>query len=632
MVITLIVTAVVIIGILGYYFLKARQTAEISKAYGNWTFDTLSEEILQRLTDMTTVRIHNAYSDRLAKSLREKQKAVRQALDEVSYGIPKNIDYLQAVMQSSLSEILPTVEACKEVLDFDDWRYLIPNFQWELLLYKAEKEAPSRRTYFTWLFTKFEWDKEFMYYDPYLDREIMRRIVTLDRMQEALDYFMVEPLEYNDYMNLITRCIYNYKLGCGCIQQLRLTNVDGFNFGTSGSIRYLIEENFDAPYTLINSLWVQVNAGWIHLPFIDFGSQAEIARCIMQLSSWGNLASLTEKNAIKVNDAYDGARITAIRPPVGECWGCFVRKFSAASYTLEALLNHHGVKNWELIRDDIKWKMRGEQTTGFTGQQNTGKTSLMKAAMEEVRMVNIRVLEMSFELALRELYPWLNVFTIKPTEYVSETAAQDVLKKTDAYLSLVGEVATAIVAARMIQFCRVASAFTLFSYHAKTDQDYIIALATQLFQSGEYDSMEIATRDVLEVIKHNVHLDFVGGYRRIAFVSEIEKLDDIQPYPSVDELMKVYKDKYPKLSDDAIATLVNAEISREFYTRTTDRVKFTSRHTIEYNPKTNAYETRQGYTPATLKSILSHLSSAEKKEFIEWYSTNWGLNAKEAEA
>ena len=614
--ITLIVTGAVIVGVLLFYIIKAKQTVEYGGYKEVMTFDMMSEKVLNKLTDIVNMKISIAYNDRLAESLRAKQKAIRSALDEVPYGIPKNIEYLQAVMQSELTEMFPTIEDCREFLNLDEWEFLDPNFQWELLLYLANEQAPNKKKYFTWLFEKFGWDKEFMYEDLSINRTIKRRIVTLERMQEAFRELYTHEFSYDDYMRLYARLVYNYKLGIGVLQQLRQTDVDGFNFGTSGSIRYIIEENFDAPYTVANSLWVQVNAGWIHLPFIDFGSQEEIARCITQLSSWGNLPSLTEKNAIKVNDAYDGARITAIRPPVGECWGCFVRKFSASSYTLESLLNHHGVKNWELVRDDIKWKMRGEQTCGFTGGQNTGKTSLMKAAMAEVRMVNIRVLEMSFELALRELYPWMNVFSVKPTDYVSETAAQDVLKKSDAYLSLVGEVATATVASRMIQFCRVASAFTLFSYHSKTDYDYVVALATNLFQSGEYDNMEVAMRDVLSVIKHNVHLAFIDGVRRIEFISEIIKLDEIAPYP---ELVK--SETVPEAIDQ-LATL-----QREFYTRTTDRVTFTSRKAIVFNPRTNAYETKDTYTPETIKSILDKLNDEEKREFIDWYRTNWRLAA-----
>ena len=65
----------------------------------------------------------------------------------------------------------------------------------------------------------------------------------------------------------------------------------------------------------------------------------------------------------------------------------------------------------------------------------------MKAFIELCDLMNIRVLEMSFELALREIYPWMNIFTAKPTQHVGNSKIQDTFKKTDAYLSILGEIA-----------------------------------------------------------------------------------------------------------------------------------------------------------------------------------------------
>lgn len=605
-----VVLIAVIAVILIIYAIKCRQTVAI-EAKGIYDLKNLSTSVIQRLTDEIETPISSTYNERTREAMRTRQRAIRIAMDEASYGIPKNIYYLEAVIQSYLQEMLPNIEACKAVIDFDDYTGLIPNHQWELFMYFAEQQAPKKKHAFTWAVTELGWHEELDFFETEVHRQMKRRIVLPERLSAGVKHFYRE-LTYNDYIILISRIIYNYSIGCGCIQTLRLTDVDGFNFGTSGSVRYAIDERFDAPYTTTNSVWCQVKAKWIHFAFLDFYSEDECARCISQLTSWGSTPPMTEHRPYKVNDAYDGARITAIRPPEGECWALFCRKFSADSYSLESLLNHNGCKNWELVRDDIYWKMRGEQTVGFTGQQNTGKTSMMKAAMECIRMVNVRVLEMSFELALRELYPWMNVFTIRPTEYVTEVEAQDVLKKTDAYLSLVGEVAQATVAARMIQFCQVASAFTLFSYHSKTDYDYIIGLSNALVQSGEYDSRDIAMSNVLSVIKHNVHLSFVKGLRRIEYISEIIKLDELSPYPALVQSADV-----PAAIDQL------AMLQREYYTRTTDRVRFESRKIIEFNPDNDTYEARAPYSKDTIESILAHLDADEKKAFAKWYTTNW---------
>jgi pilus assembly protein CpaF len=419
-------------------------------------------------------------------------------------------------------------------------------------------------------------------------------------------------LEYTEMLDIITILVYRQRYGFGVVDTLRGLDIDGFNFGTSGSVRYVIDGTYNVPYRTTNSIWVQLNAKWIHFSFLDFKKEEEMKRIVNQLVAWGTTAPMTEKSPYKVNDAYDGARVTAIRPPAGECWACFVRKFSSGLYVKEKLLNKPTVHNWELPSTLMYYLMRGEQTTAFTGQQNTGKTSMMKAAMADVAMVNIRILEMSFELAIRELYPWKNVLTVKPTDYVSAANLQDLLKKTDGYLSMVGEVAEDIVAARMIQFCLIASAFTIFSHHAKTDADLINGLANSLVACGEYENHDVALSTVLDAIKNNVHLDFVKGERVIAFISEIVKLNEIEPYPELNPSSSV---------QEAIDQL--AALQREYYTRSTDRVRFTSRHIIEFNTETMTYEAKEGYTPEALKRICSKLKGDDRKNFIAWYRENW---------
>ena len=140
-------------------------------------------------------------------------------------------------------------------------------------------------------------------------------------------------------LDIITILVYRSRFGFGVVDTLRDLDVDGFNFGTSGSVRYVIDNSYNIPYRTTNSVWVQLKAKWIHFSFLDFGTEDEMKRIINQLVAWGNSAPMTAMKPYKVNDGYDGARITAIRPDAGECWACFVRKFSPGLYSKEKLLN-----------------------------------------------------------------------------------------------------------------------------------------------------------------------------------------------------------------------------------------------------------------------------------------------------
>ena len=610
--IVLSIVCIVVLGIITFLIYRARVNERPDLDYVNKiTIDSLGELVSQELAELVRDDDLIVASDLRYEAIHKNKKVIADAIDQCVYGVEKSKNIVLAQIRYILERELETVEDCLEVVDFSDVLYLEPNIQWEILIYQVKRS--HRTDPMGYLCKKYNLSEEREVINEINGTTQKRCLVDYQFLTEMLEEELDHELEYPEMLDILTILVYQKRFGFGVVDTLRNLDIDGFNFGTSGSVRYIIEGKYDVPYRTTNSVWVQLNAKWIHFSFLDFYKEEEMKRIVNQLVAWGTTAPMTEKSPYKVNDAYDGARITAIRPPAGECWALFCRKFSSGLYVKEKLLNKPQVHNWELVDTLTYYLMRAEQTCAFTGQQNTGKTSFMKAAMADVAMVNIRILEMSFELAIRELYPWKNVITVKPTDYVSSENLQDLLKKTDGYLSMVGEVAENIVAARMIQFCLIASAFTIFSHHAKTDEDLVNGLANSLVACGEYEDHDVAISTVLDAIKHNVHLDFCKGDRVVAFISEIIKLDEITPYPDIHRSATV---------QEAIDQLTM--IQREFYTRSTDRARFTSRHIIEFNRDTMTYEAKEGYTPQTLRNILNKLKGKDRTDFIAWYRKNWG--------
>lgn len=633
----LTLVAVAVLGGATYLLYRARKNERPSIAAAQRiTIESLGELISQELSELVRDDDLVWTSDKHFEALEYKKRTLAKALDECIYGVEKSKNVVLSHIRYIIERELPEVQDCLEVIDFNDLMYLEPNYQWEVLIYMVRKHHKS--DCMNYLCSKYELTKERpIPNEIYPGVTNMRCLFDSEFMQRVLEQELDgHQLEYNEMLDIITILVYNNRYGFGVVDTLRGLDIDGFNFGTSGSVRYVIDGQYSAPYRTTNSVWVQLRAKWIHFSFLDFYKEEEMKRVINQLVTWGKTAPMTENHPYKVNDAYDGARVTAVRPPAGECWACFIRKFSSGLYVKEKLLNKPTIHNWELVDRLTYYLMRAEQTCPFTGQQNTGKTSFMKAAMADVKMVNIRILEMSFELAIRELYPWKNVVTVKPTDYVSSSQLQDLLKKTDGYLSMVGEVAEDIVAARMIQFCLIASAFTMFSHHAKTDEDLINGLANSLVACGEYENHDVAMSTVLDAIKHNVHLDFVKGERVVEHISEIVKLNEITEYPTLQECFdQAMKELYPMYSGtplvelpdsvdlNAVVSYASAMLNREYYTRRTDRIRFTSREIIKFNPETMTYEAKDGYSPEMLRTICNKLDPEDRKSFIEWYKENW---------
>lgn len=607
-----IITIAVLVGFTVFLYKKRTNERTVEGLRKTRNLDSLGELVSKELSEyVRDDDVSDAIEGRQYAAIVNKKKIVARALDECIYGVERSVTTVLGQIKTILERELPTIEDCYEIVDFREVDFLHPNEQWEILIYFAKKS--HRTDVMHYLNKTYHFTDEVNVVNEVTGELQKRRLVD----HQALNMILMKELdgrtiEYNEMLDIISILVYNRRYGFGVVNTLRALDIDGFNFGTSGSIRYVIDGDYECVYRTTNSVWVQMDAKWVHFSFLDFGKEAEMKRVINQLVAWGTTSPMTEKHPYKVNDAYDGARITAVRPPAGECWACCIRKFSSGLYVKEKLLNKPRISNWELPSTLMYYLMRGEQTTAFTGQQNTGKTSMMKAAMADVAMVNIRILEMSFELAIRELYPWKNVITVKPTDYVTSSQIQDLLKKTDGYLSMVGEVAEDIVAARMIQFCLIASAFTIFSHHGRDDYSLINGLANSLVACGEYENHDVAISTVLDAIKNNVHLDFMKGERVVAYISEIIKLDEIAPYPEI-------------TPSSTIAEAIDqmTRLQREYYTRRTDRVRFKSRKIIIFNPDTMSYEANEGYSPEALRRILSKLQGEDRTNFIAWYKKHW---------
>ena len=112
----------------------------------------------------------------------------------------------------------------------------------------------------------------------------------------------------------------------------------------------------------------------------------------------------------------DGSRILVVRPPFSESWAFFVRKFYIKNVTLEMLIKD---KNAELPINLIKYIIKGSMITSVTGQQGSGKTTMLMAMVKHIYpTLTLRIQEMAFELNLRKLYPDRNILSFRETETI----------------------------------------------------------------------------------------------------------------------------------------------------------------------------------------------------------------------
>lgn len=641
--ILIVIVPVILASVTFLLYKKRRGQVSDSRDYNRITLESLIKEFKGEVADLTKEDSSILVSDINYEIIARERKKIIDAIPAAAQGIPWAYGVVEGLARNFVEKKFKTKEELLNVVDFDSYTTLGSMWQWEILLYKLSKKHGKKVV--RYLEDTYEITKQHVktYTERVSGNRTFKRDYTIREFDAGMLMYIFDKevvaeryadgsiLTFEECIDLLADNITAYFSGLELIASLERQSIDGFHFGASGSIRYQLDGKYDVPYRVTNSLWVQIDAKWVLFSFIEFKTVEKMRKLVTQLTSYGETAPITESKPWKVTEGYDGSRRVGIRPSAGECWFYTQRNFTLPVYSMKELLDKSYARNWWLPAQLIGFLVKAEETTAFTGPQNVGKTSIMKAAAGNIVDKNIRVLEMSFELALRELYPWLDVMTVKPTDYVSSEQLQDLLKKTDAWVSMVGEVAENIVAARMIQFCLIASAFTMFSHHGIDDFDLINGLAQSLVSCGEYKDHEIALNTVLDAVKNNVHSDFVSlgegenKLRVIAYISQIIKEDEVQSYPEIDELLsrarRALKTKDANsLTEAMVAYMV---LTREYYTRTTDRVHMTSRKIIVYDPQLRAYVPNEWYTPTQMERMCSNMDDETRQEFIRFYIDNW---------
>lgn len=199
----------------------------------------------------------------------------------------------------------------------------------------------------------------------------------------------------------------------------------------------------------------------------------------------------------------------------------FVRKLGAGGKrSLSELFPQPGASR---AAELLGWLVKGCQVVGITGMQGCGKTTLLMALVESIPPeYTLRVLELAFELHLRRWYPKRNIVTFRETESIGGWEGLELQKKTDGAVSIIGEVASARVAAWMVESGQTGALFTLFTHHARTTRALILSLRNALLKEGSFSSERVATEQVVSVVNFDVHLHLSReGSRYIERITQI---------------------------------------------------------------------------------------------------------------
>lgn len=482
------------------------------------SIDNLLSQIRDTFNEMLRMGVyeHGLNQDEIDKRLQEK-KILRSMLKNCTFGDSEAKNYVKnQIMEILVKKYNVNKDNIDTIIHFNDPMAMSAQdiFEAVLYLYKTDYKADALDRLMS----------DFGFGNPKISSmgEQYYEIDSED-IRDMLDRVSLISLGFIDKLKIITQRVYQLYKGNGVIDEIRDMRIDGVSAGVSGIPKDMdVGNNFiRGDVNSFDSIWIFYHGKSIRLSFLSFKSQKELVRVCKNIYKYNNPGQLSQARGYIVNEMKDGSRVTVARPPFCESWVMFIRKFDSVSkQDIASLITDD---NSSLPIQLIWWLIKGCCVTGVTGQQGTGKTTLLMSMIGFIEpSYNLRIQEMSFELHLRKIYPHRNIVTFRETGTISGQEGLDLMKKTDGTVSILGEVASAPVASWLVQMAGVGSLFTLFTHHAKTTKDLIISLRNALLSEGGFSNERIATEQVCTAINFDIHMvKDIDGHRYIERITQI---------------------------------------------------------------------------------------------------------------
>ena len=618
-IISIVIIAVVVALI--YKKLKSNQNAKVVEDVviddKTYTLEKMIDYIKRKMDEITKVNLYDlGLSEEELKRRKNKKYELKKALKGCTYGDVNDKKYVKQLIYDLLLNDYGVDETnISKAIPFDIASLLTPQDKFDIIIYMYKKEfgyeAMSK------LIKKYKLAEL-----KYTAGDAKPSYVILPEEISAIyarENFM---LSLEDKLMVVVQRIYQQYKGYSSIDEIRDMNIDGISGGISGLPESFLSQAAQTDANVVNnvldhkipracdSIWIMFSGKSIRLAFLSFGSESELKRVCQNIYKYNNPGQLSDTNGYKINEMKDGSRVVVVRPTFSETWGFFIRKFDVQRASLEQLIKDEGKE--EAI-DLMKYIVKGARIIALTGEQGTGKTTMLMAMIENIyETLNIRVQETAFELHLRKIYPTRNILSFRETETVSGQEGLDVQKKTDGSVNIIGEVATDPIASWMIQAAQVASKFTLFTHHAKTFPDLVTALRNSMLRTGVFKNELVAEEQVVSVLNFNVHLvkDFRGN-RYIQRVTEC--------IPVIDKNDYNYNSRNETTLEGKFDTFI--ENSTKYFAKETNKELYKYQNIMEYQD--GKFVLTNKITDKNIGEMIINMDEQDSAAFREFVKVHW---------
>ena len=615
------IAIVAIVVALIYKKLKNNQNAKVVEDVvvddKTYTLEKMIDYIKRKMDEITKVNLYDlGLSEEELKRRKNKKYELKKALKGCTYGDVNDKKYVKQLIYDLLLNDYSVDETnISKAIPFDIASLLTPQDKFDIIIYMYKKEfgyeAMSK------LIKKYKLAEL-----KYTAGDAKPSYVILPEEISAIyakENFM---LSLEDKLMVVVQRIYQQYKGYSSIDEIRDMNIDGISGGISGLPESFLSQAAQTDANVVNnvldhkipracdSIWIMFSGKSIRLAFLSFGSESELKRVCQNIYKYNNPGQLSDTNGYKINEMKDGSRVVVVRPTFSETWGFFIRKFDVQRASLEQLIKDEGKE--EAI-DLMRFIVKGARIIALTGEQGTGKTTMLMAMIENIyETLNIRVQETAFELHLRKIYPTRNILSFRETETVSGQEGLDVQKKTDGSVNIIGEVATDPVASWMIQAAQVASKFTLFTHHAKTFPDLVTALRNSMLRTGVFKNELVAEEQVVSVLNFNVHL--VKDFRGNRYIQRITEC-----IPVIDKNDYNYNSRNETTLEGKLDTFI--ENSTKYFAKETNKELYKYQNILEHQD--GKFVLTNKITDKNIGEMIINMDEQDSAAFREFVKVHW---------
>ncbi len=271
-------------------------------------------------------------------------------------------------------------------------------------------------------------------------------------------------------------------------------------------------------------IWIQYNGIKRHIPNRKFVFKSEESyRKVIE-----NRLTSTAKE--EINAGYplvnamlkNGARVTALRPPLSKYYVVNIRLFASKAQLLKyrsKFVEDRIARIIELLAG------KGRRNVAIIGEQGSGKTT----AADELLIkqldsdISIGLAENIHELNISTNYPEKNIVELQYTRDFKPSDITEIFFRLNRDIVIYGEVRNSYEAFEMIKAMLRQARGSLFTFHSSSTRRMIHDLRQLLMQTGFYTDYREAQFDVADAVDIVVHikLDRETGQRYVYKVAEV---------------------------------------------------------------------------------------------------------------